>query len=79
MRLTAPGNRTPLITMDKNLKDISIYVLSASIIIASIIIKTAIDDQASATCFSKAYEAVTKEYPKTKKEALVVYARRLCN
>ena len=64
--------------MDKNLKDISIYVLSASIIIAAIIIKTALNDQASATCFSKAYEAVTKDYPKTPKQALVIMARRMC-
>ena len=55
--------------MDKNLKDISIYVLSASIIIAAIIIKTAIDFQASATCFSKAYEAVTIWHLKLKKQA----------
>ena len=62
--------------MDK--KDLGLYLIAASIIIASIIISQTIKGKSS-SCFDKAFEAVSKEYPKESKLEKVVIAKRICN
>ena len=63
--------------MDK--KDLGLYLIAASIIIASIIISQTIKSSRSSGCFDRAFEAVSKQYPKESKLEKVVLAKQICN
>ena len=63
--------------MDK--KDLGLYLIAASIIIASIIISQTIKSSRNSGCFDRAFEAVSKQYPKESKLEKVVLAKRICN
>ena len=62
--------------MDK--KDLGLYLIAASIIIASIIISQTIKSSRSSSCFDRAFEAVSKQYSKESKLEKVVMAKQIC-
>ena len=70
-------NTPSLEIMDK--KNLGLYLIAASIIIASIIISQTIKSSRSSSCFDKVYEHLLKNEKNTDNLKSAVAANKLCN